>query len=258
VISLGRVATLAGNTIREVIRNRILYVLLCFAILLIGMGVLLSTLSYVEQERILQDVGLGAIRLFGTAIAILLGVGILHNEVERRTIYTVLSKPISRSEFVLGKYAGMVATIWLQLLIMSAAFAIVSLLAGARLGPGHAAALALSGLEMSVVVAVATLFSAFTTPLLASFFTAGIWMVGHLTRDLRELGAQSDVEGMRTFTVWLHRVFPDLEVFNVTVQAVNDLPIPAREVWLPAVYALGYAGALVAVAMLLFERRDLR
>lgn len=253
-----RIWTLAGNTLREVIRNRILYVLLFFAILLIATGVVLSALSYVEQERILQDVGLGAIRLFGTVIAIFLGVGVLHKEVDRRTIYTILSKPLSRSEFVLGKYLGLAATIWLQLLIMSAVFVLVSLLANAPLGAGHAAALVLSGIEMAVMVAVATLFSSFTTPMLASFFTAGIWVVGHLTRDLRQLTSQSELAGVRELTVWVHRLLPDLESFNLTVQAVHGLPIAPSEVSLPIVYGIGYASLVLILAMVLFERRDFR
>ena len=256
--SLMRVWTLAANTLREVIRDKILYVLVFFAILLIGTGVVLSALSYVEQERILQDVGLGAIRLFGAVIAIFLGVGVLHKEVDRRTIYTVLSKPVSRSEFVVGKYLGLVATLWLQLLIMSAAFASVSLVAGAPLGLGHAAALYLFGIEMALIVAVATLFSAFTTPLLASFFTGGIWMVGHLSRDLRHLGARSELDAVRQLTEWIHRVLPDLESFNVTVQAVHRLPIPPSEIWLPTVYGLGYASLVLFFATLLFARRDFR
>ncbi|UCE86443.1 MAG: ABC transporter permease subunit [Deltaproteobacteria bacterium] len=256
--ALIRIYTLAGNTLREVIRNRILYVLLCFAIVLIATGVVLSALSYVEQERILQDVGLGSIRLFGTVIAIFLGVGVLHKEVDRRTIYTILSKPISRSEFVLGKYLGLTATIWLQLLIMSAAFALISWLAHAPLGTGHAAALLLSGLEMSLMVAVATLFSAFTTPMLASFFTAGIWVVGHLTRDLRQLASHSDVSAVRELAVWIHRLLPDLESFNVSIQAVHGLPIEGSEVTLPIAYGIGYASLVLILAIVLFERRDFR
>jgi ABC-type transport system involved in multi-copper enzyme maturation permease subunit len=256
--ALIRIWTLAANTLREVIRNRILYVLLFFAILLIATGVVLSALSYVEQERILQDVGLGAIRLLGTVIAIFLGVGVLHKEIDRRTIYTILSKPLSRSEFVLGKYLGLAATIWLQLLIMSAVFVLVSLLANAPLGTGHAAALVLSGVEMALMVAVATLFSSFTTPMLASFFTAGIWVVGHLTRDLRQLASQSEFSGVRELTVWIHRLLPDLESFNLSIQAVHQLPIAPSEVWLPIVYGIGYASLVLILAMVLFQRRDFR
>jgi ABC-type transport system involved in multi-copper enzyme maturation permease subunit len=258
VISLTRIGTLATNTLREAIRNKVLYTLLFFAVLMIASGVLLATLSYVESARILQDVGMAAIRLFGVAIAIFVGVGLIHKEVERRTVYTILSKPLSRAEFLLGKYVGLVLTIWLQVAVMVAAFALVSLLTGAALNAGHAAAFLLTGVEMALIVAVATFFSAFTTPLLSSFFTAGLWIVGHLTRELRDMGASTDLEVLRRATAVLHRVLPDLESFNLTLQATHGLPVGAADVWLPTVYALGYVGIILLAAVTVFERRDFR
>jgi ABC-type transport system involved in multi-copper enzyme maturation permease subunit len=258
MISGQRVAVIAANTVREAVRNRVLYVLLFFALLLIGTGVLLASLSYVERERILQSVGLAALRLCGAAIAVFVGVGLIHKEVDRRTIYTILSKPVSRSEFLLGKYAGLVATIWIQVAIMSACFVAVSLLAGAPLGAGHAAAIGLAAMELAVLVAVATLFSSFTTPMLASLFTAGFYLVGHVTRDLRELGRASGSSAVEGTTALMHRVLPDLESFNVTVQAVHGLPLPGAEVGLALLYGLGYASVLLVVATLIFERRDFR
>ena len=158
---------------------------------LIGTGLIISSISYVERSKILQDVGLASIRLFSVGIAIFVGVGLIHGEIYRRTIYTILSKPVSRSEFLVGKYVGLVMTIWLQLAIMTAAFILVSLWAGAPLDGGHASALVLIAMELAIVVAVATLFSAFTTPMLASLFTLGIYMMGHLSRDLLQIGLQS-------------------------------------------------------------------
>ena len=114
MISLVRIWAIAMNTVREAIRNKLLYTLLFFAILMIGAGVVLSTLSYVEIERILQDIGFASIRFFGVAIAIFVGVGLIHKEVDRRTVYTILSKPLSRSEFLVGKYVGLVLTIWIE------------------------------------------------------------------------------------------------------------------------------------------------
>jgi ABC-type transport system involved in multi-copper enzyme maturation permease subunit len=253
-----RIQTLAVNTVREAVRSRVLYVLLFFALVLIGTGVLLSTLSYVERERILQDVGLAAIRLFGAAIALFVGVGLIHKEVDRRTIFTILSKPVSRTEFLLGKFAGLVATLWIQVAIMAVCFAAVSWLAGAPLTAGHAKALLLVAGELAVLVAVATLFSSFTTPMLASLFGAGFYLVGHLTRDLRELGAQSGSLAAERATAFLHRVLPDLEAFNATIEAVHGLPIPAEAVWQPLLYGAGYSAALLMLAALIFERRDFR
>jgi ABC-type transport system involved in multi-copper enzyme maturation permease subunit len=258
MISPGRIATLATNTLREAVRSKVLYTLLFFAIVLIGTGVLVSSLSYVEHERILQDVGLAAIRVFGVATAIFVGVGLIHREVDRRTIYTILSKPVTRSEFLLGKFAGLVLTLWLQLAIMALAFAGVSLFAGAPLHGGHAAALLLAAVELTVMVAVATLFSAFTTPMLASLFTGGIFLIGHLTRDLRALGAKSESAVVQWVTAALHRALPDLESMNLTLQAVHGLPIAASDVILPAAYGAAYCVLLLALASLIFERRDFR
>jgi ABC-type transport system involved in multi-copper enzyme maturation permease subunit len=255
---LGRIAAIAANTMREAIRHRVLYVLLFFALALIGTGVLLATLSYVERERILQDVGFAAIRLFTVAIAIFVGIHLVHREVDRRTIFTILSKPISRSEFLLGKFAGLLATLWLLIAVMGIGFACVSLLAGAPLDGAHAAAIALVGAEVAVVVAVALLFSSFTTPMLASLFSAGLWLIGHLSRDLHALGAQADSAAVRRATEWLYRALPDLSAFDLTVHAARGLAIAASDVVLPLAYAAGYVTLALLAATWIFERRDFR
>ncbi len=255
---LGRIFTIATTTVREAVRNKLLYALLFFAILLILSGVFLSTLSYVESERILQDIGLGAARVFGVAIALFVGVGLIHREVDRRTVYTLLSKPLSRAEFLLGKFVGLVLTVWMQMGIMVLAFVGVSLATGAPLSATHGAAFLLLGVELAVVVAIATFFSAFTTPMLASFFTGGLWVLGNLSRNLRDLGAQSEVDAMRIATEWLFRVLPDLDGFNLGIEAVHGLPIAASDVWLPAAYGAAYCAVVLVGAVSLFERRDLR
>lgn len=258
MISPNRVWTIGLNTMREAIRNKLLYTLLFFAIVMIGTGVIVGSISYVEGSRILQDVGLASIRLFSTGIAIFVGVGLIHSEVYRRTIYTILSKPVTRAEFLVGKFVGLVMTIWLQLAIMSVAFVIVSLSSGAPFDSGHVSALALLGVELAVVVAVATLFSSFTTPMLASFFTLGIYIMGHLSRDLLQIGERSDSESMRNMTKVLYEVLPDLESFNLSVQAVHQLPISGSEVVLPVLYGVGYIAALLFAATFIFERRDFK
>jgi len=256
--SLDRVLAIAHNTAREAVRSRVLYTLLFFAIALIGTGVLLSTLSYVERDRILQNVGFAAIRVFSVAIAIFVGIGLVHKEVDRRTVFTILSKPIGRGEFLLGKYLGLLATLWLQMAIMAVCFAGISWLAEAPLGVGHAAALAGIAAEVAVMVAIALLFSAFTTPMLASLFTAGLWLIGQLTRDLRALGAQSDSPGVARVTELLYRTLPDLEAFDLAHLAVHRLPLAASDVVLPIAYGLGYVVLALLVASWVFARRDFR
>ena len=255
---LSRISALAFNTLREAIRNKLLYTLLGFGILMIGAGVLLASLSYVEVDEILQDMGLAAIRFFGAGIAIFVGIGLIYGEVDRRTIFTILSKPVSRTEFLVGKFAGLTLTVWLQLALMSLAFAGVSSLAGAPLGLGHAAAIFLIGLELMVLVAVATLFSAFTTPMLAALFTVGIWLIGHLSRDLYALGRQGDDAAVSTMADWIFRVMPDFEVFNKTLEAVHGLPIDRGEVGMAIVYAIGYIVGTLTLGSMIFARRDFK
>jgi ABC-type transport system involved in multi-copper enzyme maturation permease subunit len=256
--SLLRVHTLAVNTFREAIRNKLLYTLLGFGVLMIGSGVLFATLSYVEVDEILQDMGMGAIRFFSAGIAIFVGIGLIHNEVDRRTIFTILSKPVSRTEFIIGKWAGLTFTVWLQLLLMALAFGLVSWMAGAPLGAAHWWAIALIGLELMLLVAIATFFSAFTTPMLAALFTVGLWLIGHLSRDLHALGQQSDLESVSRMSTFIYTLMPDFEVFNKTLEAVHGLPIPAAELRMALVYAIGYTVCTLILGSMIFSRRDFK
>ncbi|MBW2244947.1 MAG: ABC transporter permease subunit [Deltaproteobacteria bacterium] len=252
------ITAIAENTVRDAVRNKVLYILLFFALVLIGASFLLATLSYVERERILQDIALASIRIFGAAIAIFIGVSLVHREVDRRTIFTILSKPVSRADFLIGKYLGLVTTLWLQLAIMSAGFVLVSWSMGAPLDGGHAIALAATALELAVLVAIATLFSSFATPFLAACYSIGLYVVGHITRDIRALGEIAESGAAKSLTVWIHRIFPDLESFNWTIEAVHGLPIPPEQVAWSFVMGIGWCIAFLTIAVVVFERRDFR
>ena len=250
--------TIAVNTVRESIRSKLLYGLLFFAVGMIGSGAAVASLSYVEGHRILQDVGMGAVRLFGVAIAILVGINLIHKEVDRRTVYTILSKPLSRAEFLVGKFLGLTLTIWLQMAIMGAAFVAVSLASGAPLGSAHLVFFVLTGCELAVVVGIATFFSAFTTPVLAAFFTTGVWVVGHLSRQLRDIGAASESAVFERTTWLMHRVLPDLETFDLASEAAHLLPLTLADWLLPILYGAGYLSLVLFAAVAVFERRDFR
>ena len=255
---LGPISVIAANTVREAVRNKVLFVLLFFALVMIGAGVLVATLSYVERDRILQDVGLQSIRAFGAAIAIFLGVGLIHREVDRRTVYAILAKPVSRTQFLLGKFAGLVATLWLQVAIMGIGFAVVSLLTDAPLNAGHLWAILLTAMELAVVVAFATLFSSFTSPFLATSFSAGLYLVGHLTRDLLAIGELAGSSAVTEGTRWVHRLFPDLAAFNRVQEAIHGLEIPVPEVAWALTMGVAWVVGFLSVAVLAFGRRDFR
>jgi ABC-type transport system involved in multi-copper enzyme maturation permease subunit len=258
MIGKGPVLAIAHNTVRDTVRNRVLYVLLFFALVMIAASAMLSTLSYVERDRILQDVGFSAIRFFGASIAIFMGVGLVHREMDRRTIFTILSKPVTRAQFIVGKYLGLLATLWMQLAIMGASFALVSYVAGAPFDAGHLIALALIGVELAVVVSIATLFSSFATPFLAASYSLGLYLIGHLTRDLRAIGEAGSSEGVQTITVWIHRVLPDLSSFNRAIEAVHGLPIPSPEIGAALLAGLAWCVAFLGISVVTFARRDFR
>ena len=252
------VVALAQNTLRESIRNKIAYGLLFFAVLMIGSGAIVGSLSYVEGERMLQDVGLAAIRLFGVAIAIFVGIQLVYREVERRTVYTILSKPVSRGQFVLGKFAGLTLTIWAQTACMGVAFALVSLAAGAPLAWQHVAFGLLVMIELALVVALATFFSTFTTPMLAAFFTTGVWALGQLSRELRDIGAASGVPVLHALTGLVYRALPDMQSFDLAIETAHLLPVTTSDVLLPVAYGFGYTTLVLLVAVAVIERRDFR
>lgn len=254
----GRVAAIAGNTVREALRNRLLYALFFFSVLLICAAVAVSTLSYVEGGRIMQDIGMAGIRLLSAGVAIFFGVNLIFKEVDRRTIFTILSKPLSRPEFLVGKYVGLVLTLWLLLGSMAMSLMVISWLAGVPVGAAHGAALGLAAVELMVVIAVATFFSAFTTPMLASLFTVAFYAIGHLSHNLYFLSQQADLAEAGVMAEVLYRVVPDLELFNLSIQAAHGLPIAATEIWLPVAYGFGYSIVLLIAASLVFARRDFR
>ncbi len=254
----GPILAIAHNTLRDAVRNRVLYVLLFFALVMIVASALLSTLSYVERERILQDIGFSAIRFFGAGIAIFMGVGLVHREIDRRTIYTILSKPVTRAQFLLGKYLGLLATLWMQLAIMGASFWLVSGISGAPFDGGHLTALGLVAVELAVLVSIATLFSSFATPFLAASYSLGLYLVGHLTRDLRAIGEAGNSEVVQSVTVWIHRVLPDLSSFNRVIEAVHGIPIPNTEIGAALLAGLAWCTAFLGISVVTFARRDFR
>ena len=165
---------------------------------------------------------------------------------------------MTRGVFLLGKFAGLTLTVWLLLITMGAAFALVSLGAGAILDAGHLKALFLIGVELMLIVAIATLFSSFTTPMLSALFTLGLYVLGHLSQDLHALGQHADLELVARTASVIYQVLPDLERFNLSIQAVHNLPIPAAQIGYATLYGCLYSAGLLIFAIMLFQRRDFK
>lgn len=253
-----RLLSIAANTFRETVRNKILYVILAFALVVIGLTWFLADLSMGELSRIIADVGLACIHLFGVTIAVFLGITLVSQEMERKTIYLVLSKAVPRWEFVLGKAAGLCLTILLTTSIMAVTlFAVYAAYSG-KAEPGILIASGGIYLELVLLVCLATLFSTFTTPTLSAMFTLSLFLIGHLSQSLFILGGRAKSAGAKAAASFLFYILPNLEIFNWKNNVVYG-EVRSSALLLPAAgYLLCYGAAVLLLACLLFSRKDFK
>jgi ABC-type transport system involved in multi-copper enzyme maturation permease subunit len=246
----------AHNTFRETVRDKILYNLVFFALLLIGLSVLLGTLTIGEQSKIVSDVGLGAIDLVGVIIAIFVGIGLVSKEIERRTIYTILARPITRTEFILGKYAGLGCVMMVNLAIMVAMFLLTVVLSGNPIHGSLFQAIQLILVETLLVTALAMFFSTFSSPTLSAIMTIGFYVIGHLTTDLKGIAEKSQNPVSETIMSGLYYLCPNLEWLNIKGQAARGVMVTGEYQLAATVYGLLYASLLLFGACRIFEGRD--
>jgi len=246
----------AGNTFRETIRDKILYNLVLFAVLLIGASVLLGTITIGEQARIVNDLGLAAINLVAVIIAIFVGIGLVTKEIERRTIYTILARPITRVQFVLGKYMGLGLIVMVNVTIMFGMFLGTIWLTGNVIHGSLFQAVELILVETLLVMAMALFFSTFSSSTLSATMTLGLYVIGHLTSDLRGIAEKSQSQLTEAALTALYYVCPNLEMLNVKGQAASGFLVEAGYQATATAYGLLYAGLLLTGACLVFQRRD--
>jgi ABC-type transport system involved in multi-copper enzyme maturation permease subunit len=250
------VIIIALNTFRENLRDKILYILLIFAALLMGASILLGALTIAEQEKIIADMGLASINVIGVIIAIFVGIGLVSKEIERRTIYTILAKPISRSQFILGKYLGLIITLGVNLVIMFDVFLFTLWMTQVPITVVLVQAAGLMMVEFMVVTATAMFFSTFSTPTLSAALTLGLYLIGHLTSDLKALAEKSSSEVTKAVMTALYYLCPNLEVLNIKGQAVSGVSLAWSYQVSATLYGLFYASLLVAGAAAIFQKRD--
>lgn len=252
-----KVLSIALNTFRENLRDKLLYNLLVFALLMIGSSLLLMRLTLGEFHRLILDIGLGSINFFGVLIAIFVGIGLVSKEIEKKTIYTIVSKPVARYQFLLGKYLGLCLTLLVNTAIMA-----IGLLAVLSMQdvPIHAVlfkALGMIVVEFMVVTAVALLFSTFSSATLSAIFTLAIYVIGHLTADLKAFGQKIDGLG-QTVLEGMYYILPNLERFNLKGHVTHQLDVPTGDLFVITAYGLAYTTFLLMLASLIFQRRDFR
>ena len=257
-----RVLAIGLNTFREAIRNKVLYVLLFFAIALILSALAVAQISLQEDARIVRDLGLGGISVFGVVIAIFVGTNLVYKELDRKTVFTILPKPLYRHEFVLGKFVGICLTLLVQVVLMTLVLFGVMLIERLGIEGAVVRAIVLIYLEILLITALAVFFSTFSTPLLSALFTAGLFVVGRSVGEIQELMKRAEGPVLAILTV-VTKVVPDLRLFYVSGAMLNNQPISVHQAFVgwgyvgqAAVYSLGYATVALVLASVFFARRD--
>ncbi len=264
------VMLVAGAVFRESVRDRVPYSMVLFAVLLMAASFLISQLTAGQDLKIIKDLGLAAIAIFGLMIAVFIGIGLVAKEVERKSIYGLLTKPISRPQFVLGKFAGLMLTLVVNVSAMTVAFYGVllymhlndpSLELGApapALDPRLIIAVVLILGELMIVTALALFLSTVSSPLLAMVLTLGLWVAGSFNADLRHFENVVDSLPIVWLAKVLYYVLPNLAPFNVKSEVVYGVPVSLRHIALTLAYAAVYTGVLLTAAVAVFRRRDFK
>ena len=254
---IGRIWAIAVHTFKEAVRDRILVMFLVFAILLMAFSTVLSWLTVGSELKIVTDLGLSALAIFGTLMAVFIGITLVHKEVEKRTIYAVLAKPVARWEFLVGKYFGLMLTLAVVTGLMAVFYLSMVWWKGGVLPTHLLPAVALTYFELSIVTAVAIVFSSFTTPILAAIFTVAVYVVGHLSWGFAGFVEQVPTPTAKLLVTMLYYGLPDLEIFNVRSQVVYEQAVGTGYMLDALGYAVVYTAGMLTLAVLLFRRRDL-
>jgi Cu-processing system permease protein len=252
---------IARNTIREALRERLLYNLVIFGILLSVASLTISRLTLGEQFRIIADVSTSSTQVFGILISVFVGVSLVSREIDRRTAYAMLARPVSRADFVLGKFLGLLGTAGLNLAVMALASAVVLFFymgGGGFLGSGFLAAFGLMLAQFAVCVALAVLFASFSTPTLAVIFTLALVGAGFVFSEVRPFWLQSDLVKMKQLVHVLDFVLPNMGLLDAKEALTYGDPVGLGSFAARLAYGFGYAGVIVALAMFVFSRRDIR
>jgi ABC-type transport system involved in multi-copper enzyme maturation permease subunit len=256
-----KIIAIALNTFRESVRDRVLYNLVIFVLLLVISSVVMGRIAFGQETKIVVDAGLTAMTLFGLIIAVFIGIGLVSKEIEKRTIAVILSKPVRRSTFVLGKFFGLSLTLLVIVVVIAVAitFALVYVKGGLNvvqldLWP----AVYLIFLQLLIITAIALLFSSFSSPALSALFTLLIFLIGRWSPDLKLIAETSSSALTRTICLSLYHLLPNLDNFNFINETAHGQLVPGRLLIGNTLYTVFYISALLAASVLIFERKNFR
>lgn len=251
------IMTIALNTFRETVRNKILYNILLVAGAALFLSMSFGDLSVFSRGQVMTDFGLATMSLTGLLLAVFIGAGMLGTEISSKTVYGILTKPVSRSQFIFGKFLGLVTTLMLNFVLISLVFFAAIVFMGAEVKLSIVNAILLLAVEMILIVSAAIFFSSFTTSILAAIFTIGFYISGHLN-DLVDIGTRQQESAVWQMALkGLYYLLPNLEHFNIRSRVVYDLMVPSDFVAGAVCYGILYAVLLLLLASVVFSRKDL-
>lgn len=260
---MGKIITIGLNTFREAVRNKVLYSLLFFAVVVIVASLAFGALSVHEEARLTTNLGLAGMSLFSVIIAIFVGVNLVYKELERKTIYSLIPKPIHRYQFVVGKFVGMVLTLAVQMVVMTLVLFAVLWFQGAGVGSAVPKMITLIFFEVVVITAIAVFFSSFSTPFLSGLFTVGIFLVGRSVPDIQRAADRMESSLLSGLLNAVTRIVPDLRFLYVTGSETPEGFVSVHGAFpdwsyvaMAGGYALLYVTLVLLAAMALFSRRD--
>ena len=252
------IGVIARNTVREVLRDRVWFVLLGFGFVLLAASRILTPLALGEGPRITVDLGLTAVGGLGLLVVAVVGASLVHQEIERRTVHVVLARPLSRATYLIGKWAGLTLAVWITGAITGTALIGVTLLVrGSAAAQSAAEAVLLIELSFLPLTALAVLFSSLSTPLLSSLYTLCVYALGFWTADMRGFARQLEPPLGQVLAAASYAL-PHLDLFSARLAVAHAEPVPGLQIAFAAAYALTYAAAVLAVAAVAFEGREFK
>ncbi len=255
-----RLLSIALNTFKESIRNKILIGVLLFSVLIIVSTMVLVQLTIGQWMKITVDIGMGAISLFGNLMAVFLGINLVAKEIDRKTVYTIVSKPIKRYEFILSKYIGLILTIFINVVLMLIILLFILKFYVKYDVPylGTVQAFYLLILEFMIISAIAIFFSTFSTPIMSAAFSITIWFIGHLLSDLKFWSMKSENEAFKALINIAYYLLPDLELLNLKSNIVYQITADINYIIWVSAYAIMYSVVMLTASILIFEKRDFK
>jgi len=256
-----RIAAIARNAFREAVRDRVLYNLVLFVLLLTVSAIFIGQLSGGEEQHFIVNLGLSAMLLFGVFISMFVGVGLVYKEIERRTVYAIFAKPVGRGEFLLGKYLGLCLTLLVNVAVMGIGVSVALIYASRGFDPlvfRIWPTILLIYVELMILTSIALLFSSFSSPALSALLTFMFFIIGHFSADLKSLANSMGSKPARVFFTALYYLLPNLANYSFITPAANRQMPAAGDVAAATLYALIYICIILAAATLVFRRRNFK